>query len=222
MEKYALIVAGGKGKRMGHQTPKQFLPLAGKAILLHTLEQFSEAIAEIKFVLVLPKDQLSLWKEVSANTKYADVPTAIGGNERTDSVKNGLDLIPSDSLVGIHDAVRPLVSAATILGTFAKAEESGNAIPVKTLTDSLRTLEGDISKAVDRSNYVSVQTPQCFHAGLIKSAYENLEGSFTDDASVIEAAGEKINLVEGNLENIKITTPLDLKLAELLVEERSR
>lgn len=217
MEKYALIVAGGKGKRMGHETPKQFLPLHGKAILLHTLECFSNAIPEIKFVLVLPKDQIELWQEIAQDTEFENIPIAFGGAERTDSVKSGLSLVPDGALLGIHDAVRPLVSAETIINSFEKAAKLGNAIPVTPLTSSLRKVERNSSKAVDRSDYVSVQTPQCFRSGQIKQAYQDLKGIFTDDASVLESAGEKINLVEGNLENIKITTPLDLKLAGQLL-----
>jgi 2-C-methyl-D-erythritol 4-phosphate cytidylyltransferase len=219
LKKYALIVAGGKGKRMGNQTPKQFLPLHGKAILLHSLERFSKAIPEINFVLVLPEDQIDLWKELAQNTDFEDIPLTFGGAERTDSVKSGLSLVPNGALVGIHDAVRPLVSEETIVNCFKAAESKGNAVPCNPLTNSLRKIEGQSSKAVDRSDYVSVQTPQCFRSDLIKDAYQNLNGVFTDDASVLESAGEQINLLEGNQENIKITTPLDLKIAEQLLGE---
>jgi len=206
---------------MGNQTPKQFLPLANKPILIHTLERFAQAIPQIKFVLVLPGDQLDLWREISTNSQFSEIPIAFGGAERTDSVKSGLEKVPEKALVGIHDAVRPLVGIDTIQKAYQEAETSGNAIPVTKLTNSLRKLSGDSSLAVDRTQFVSVQTPQCFQSDLIKAAYQKLQGVFTDDASVLEAFGEKINLVEGNLENIKITTPLDLKLAEQLIKEEA-
>lgn len=218
MEKYALIVAGGRGKRMGNQIPKQFLPLHGKAILLHTLERFIQAIPEIKFVLVLPEDQIDLWKEMARQTDFEGISIALGGAERSDSVKSGLSLVADGTLVAIHDAVRPLVTQETIVNCFQQAEAFGNAIPFAPLTNSLRKLQGDSSKAVDRADYVSVQTPQCFRSELIKKAYQDLDGKFTDDASVLESAGEQINLVKGNLENIKITNPIDLKLAEQLLK----
>ena len=204
---------------MGHEVPKQFLPLQDKAILLHTLERFAQAIPDIKFVLVLPEDQLDLWNDIARPTKFTDISIALGGAERTDSVISGLSLVREGTLVGIHDAVRPLVSIETIKNCFKSAEENGNAIPVIPLTNSLRKIDGDQSKAVDRANYVSVQTPQCFRSELIKRAYQGISGVFTDDASVLESLGEKIKLVEGNQENIKITTPLDLKLAEQLLAQ---
>jgi len=217
LKKYALILAGGKGSRMGKKTPKQFLQLHGKAILIHTLERFIQAIPDLNFVLVLPKDQTDRWAKISHGTAFQDTPIAFGGNERTDSVRSGLDLVPDGALVGIHDAVRPLVSIKSILSCYQTAEELGNAIPVTPLTDSIRLVEGKDSSALDRANFVAVQTPQCFHSEAIKKAYQDLEGKFTDDASVMESSGAQINLVAGNVENIKITTPVDLVLAEQLL-----
>ncbi len=218
MEKYALIVAGGIGKRMGSNTPKQFLPINGRAILLHTLDAFRKAIPNINFVLVLPKDHLDDWKTLAADSVYSSIPIAEGGQERTESVKAGLALIPEGALVGIHDSVRPLVSEECIISAFNSAEEHGNAIPVVDMAESIRKVEGQTSKAEDRSQYKIVQTPQCFHTSLIKRAYAELDGSYTDDASVLEANGERIHLVAGNRENIKITQPSDLQIASALLK----
>lgn len=220
MKQYAVIVAGGKGKRMGHEIPKQFLPLNGKAILLHSLETFKKALPNIQFVLVLPKDQVDLWQEISKGTDFQDVVLAKGGAERSDSVLAGLEKVPDDAIVGIHDAVRPLVSRSTIQNAYATAEKQGNAIPVVQLVDSLRQKQASGTIAVDRSEFLSVQTPQCFQAKALKNAYADQASKvFSDDASLAEAYGEKINTVEGNPENIKITRPQDLKIAEFLLAQ---
>lgn len=221
MEKYVLIVAGGVGKRMGHAVPKQFLPLKGKPIILHTLDIFQKTYPAIQFVIVLPEDQIETWQELVADTSYDEIPIAIGGKERTHSVLSGLEYIPEGTLVGIHDAVRPFVSSETIQRTFQMAEEKGNAIPVISGTESLRIVDGESSKAVDRSVFRVVQTPQCFHTDLIKLAYQDLTNIHTDDASVLESTGQKIYLVEGNKENIKITESADLKMAEALLANHS-
>jgi len=219
VEKYALIVAGGKGKRMGQSVPKQFLLLEGKPILFHTIDSFKRAFSDIKLVIVLPKDHVDRWKSLTAGSEYSTIPLALGGAERTDSVRSGLKLIPEGTLVGIHDAVRPFASVSTIQNAYSEAEARGNGIPVIELTESIRQLDSTHSKAVDRSKYRIVQTPQCFQSDLIKKAYQEFTDNQTDDASVLEAYGEKINLVDGNKENIKITQKEDLKIAEALLKK---
>jgi 2-C-methyl-D-erythritol 4-phosphate cytidylyltransferase len=220
LEKYTLIVAGGKGKRMSNSIPKQFLPLKGKAILLHSLERFQTAFPDIHFVLVLPKEHIAEWKQLAMNTAFENIEIAEGGAERTESVQAGLNLIPTACIVGIHDAVRPLVSIATIKKTYELAEKVGNAIPVISLNDSIRRVGNKGSQAVDRNLYKIVQTPQCFRSSDIKSAYQKIGDSlFTDDASVLEATAKEIHLVEGNRENIKITNPSDLTIAEALLAQ---
>lgn len=204
---------------MGNSVPKQFLPLKGKSIIFHTLDAFKNAIEDIQLVIVLPEDQIQYWKDLSKDSPYADIPLAIGGKERTDSVRAGLKMIPKDSLVGIHDSVRPFASKDCIQRSFETALKYGNAIPCMPLTESLRKVEAENSKAVDRASYRIVQTPQCFHTNLIKEAYDHLDQACTDDASVLEAFGVQINLVEGNKENIKITEPADLKIAEAILED---
>lgn len=206
---------------MGSSLPKQFIPIKGKPIILHTIDAFKAAIPDIQFVLVLPKAQIAFWKDLVKNSHYQDIQITEGGKERTNSVKAGLQLIPDTAIVGIHDAVRPFASAITIQNAFQEAFEKGNAIPVVQLTESLRHLKEDGSIAVERTQYRIVQTPQCFSASIIKEAYQKLKGVCTDDASVLEANGFQINLVEGNKENIKITEPGDLRIAEALLEDRT-
>ncbi len=212
-----IIVAGGKGLRMGKEIPKQFLPLHGKPILFHTLEIFKKTIPNLKIILVLPKDEVQRWKNLSKNTAYQAIPIALGGDSRFDSVKAGLSLI-KEGVVGVHDAVRPLVSPSTIINAFKTAEKRGSAVPVIPLNDSIRKIEGKNSRAVDRTSYCLVQTPQCFKYDLLQKAYQvDYTPSFTDDASVFEAAGHSVQLINGNVENIKITTVKDLKIAEVLM-----
>lgn len=220
MKRYAIIVAGGKGTRMGSELPKQFLPLAGKAVLAHTLENFYRFDSSMELVVVLPAEQQAYWRQLCAEQSVA-VPhrIATGGETRFHSVRNGLSLLPDEGLVAIHDGVRPLVAHAVIERCFLVAESCGGAIPTLPLTDSLRQiLPDDASRAVDRSCFVAVQTPQTFRCGEIKRAYEQpYRPTFTDDASVYEAAGYIPRLVEGNRENLKITLPVDLALAEILL-----
>ena len=219
MKQYVIIVAGGKGLRMGTNIPKQFLELKGKAIILHTLEKFKEALPLAELLLVLPKAEIPRWKKIAAGTEFENVQLAIGGNTRFESVKAGLRLIASNGIVGVHDAVRPFVSTPTIQRVFNAAKESRAAIPVIELKDSIRKIDFDDSKAVDRSNFRIVQTPQCFTVTVLKEAYQQpFNKSFTDDASVVEANGIKISLVEGNHANIKITTVEDLKIGEALLD----
>ncbi|MCW0483859.1 2-C-methyl-D-erythritol 4-phosphate cytidylyltransferase [Gaoshiqia sediminis] len=218
MEKFALIVAGGSGSRMGAEIPKQFLELAGKPVLMRTMERFAAYDPSIRLALVLPADQTTRWNELCHTHQFTlKHKVAIGGESRFQSVKNGLALLPADGLVFIHDGVRPLVTVQTLRNCEETAIKSGNALPVIPVVESLRQLAGDSSHHVDRSQFRLVQTPQTFRLDLIKKAYLQPESPrFTDDASVCEALGEKINLVPGNPENIKITHPADLKLAKYL------
>lgn len=221
MKKYVIIVAGGSGVRMKSAVPKQFIELKGKPVLMRTMERFAESLPDVKLIIVLGKQLHADWKTLCAQHKFTiEHELTDGGETRYHSVKNGLSLVPDACLVGIHDAARPLVSAKTILETYQMAEKWGNATPSIPVTDSLRSVRGKENTAVDRDHYCIVQTPQCFHSDLIKKAFlKSYKPEFTDDASVLEAFGEKINLIEGNRENIKITTPQDLIIAEALFEK---
>jgi 2-C-methyl-D-erythritol 4-phosphate cytidylyltransferase len=224
MPNYAIIVAGGKGERMGQQLPKQFLELAGKPILMHTIEKFYNTSPELKIILALPENQFDYWEELCYKYGFTKIPHQIvaGGKTRFDSVKNALKLVTENGIVAIHDGVRPLVSTQTITNCIAAAQINGNAIPVVDVVDSLRFVskQENTNKAVTRSCYKSVQTPQCFKTEIILKAYEqDFDESFTDDASVVEKLGYQIDLVEGNIENIKITSPIDIALAEMLMKK---
>lgn len=219
MERYIVIVAGGSGTRMNSSIPKQFIELAGKPILMHTIEKFAAAIPDIRIVLVLSPAYKSEWETLCQKYNFK-TPHQLtdGGETRFHSVKNGLRLIPENCVVGIHDAARPLVSIKTIVTAFETAGKTGNACPAVSVTESLREVKNGNNRAVNRNNYFSIQTPQCFHSNLIKKAFlQEYKPFFTDDATVLEAAGETINLVEGNRENIKITTPQDLLIAQALI-----
>ncbi|MBN1107254.1 MAG: 2-C-methyl-D-erythritol 4-phosphate cytidylyltransferase [Bacteroidales bacterium] len=219
MKLYALIVAGGAGKRMGAELPKQYLELAGKPVLMHTLERFKTFNEEIEIITVLPENQLRFWDDLQKHYSFSIPHTIVkGGKARFFSVKNGLKFVTGDSLVAIHDGVRPFVSIATIQTCFETAGKLGNAIPVIPPTDSLRMLTEEGSQPVNRQQYRQIQTPQVFASGLIKKAYlQEYLPEFTDDATVLEKTGVKINLVEGNRENIKITTPEDLLISAALL-----
>lgn len=218
MEKFALIVAGGSGSRMKREVPKQFLELAGKPVLMRTMERFAESDPLIRLVIVLPASFMSYWSELCRKYQFNLAHTLVpGGSSRFCSVRNGLAELPADGLVFIHDGVRPLVSKQTIHNCADVAVRKGNAIPVMPVTESLRRVTEKGSEHVDRKDFFLVQTPQTFLTGLIKKAYLQPErGDFTDDASVYEAMGEKIHIVEGNPENIKLTCPADLQVADSL------
>jgi 2-C-methyl-D-erythritol 4-phosphate cytidylyltransferase len=222
MQKAVIIVAGGSGQRMGAPGPKQFIEIAGKPILMHTLEAFYRWDAGIEIILVLPESQKTTWENLKKTYSF-NLPhkIAFGGKERFHSVKNGLGLLsPEVRLVGIHDGVRPFPSKETITACFEKAAEYGAAIPVINVNDSLRKAEGENSVAVNRDAYKLVQTPQCFKKEILAKAYEQqYQAHFTDDASVVEALGYSIQLTEGNPENIKITRPVDLAIAEALMDK---
>lgn len=219
MKKFVIIVAGGSGKRMGSEIPKQFLNLNGEPVLMHTIRVFYQFDPGCRLILVLPESQQEYWKALCTAHRFA-LPHQVvsGGETRFHSVKNGLAQITDDGIIFIHDGVRPLVSQATISRCYEAAVAHGNAIPVLPVTESLRKLEGDSSIAVDRSQFFSVQTPQTFQSHQIINAYrQDYHPAFTDDASVAEKAGYTVHLVEGNRENIKITTPEDLTVAEALL-----
>jgi len=223
MNKYAIIVAGGKGERMGGETPKQFLELNGQPILMHTIKKFKQTLPEIKIILALPGNQFDYWEELCYKYEFVTTPHQIvkGGETRFHSVQNALALVREKSIVAIHDGVRPLVNTQTIQTCFTEAEKLGNAIPVIDVVDSLRFVSkaNKTNKAIPRSCYKSVQTPQCFQSDIILKAYkQDYNSAFTDDASVVEQMGEEIHLVEGNRENIKITSIEDLKIATALLE----
>jgi 2-C-methyl-D-erythritol 4-phosphate cytidylyltransferase len=226
MHKVAIIVAGGKGERMGDSTPKQFLELAGKPILIHTLEKFKEADPTIEIILALPENQIDFWEELFHKYQLPKVRHQIvkGGQTRFHSVQNALKLVKGKSVVAIHDGVRPLVSIETINNCFLEAEKNGNAIPVVDVVDSLRhySKQDKTNEAVSRTCFKIVQTPQCFTSELILKAYQqDFDKLFTDDATVLEKLGETINLVAGNRDNIKITTVEDLIIAEAFLKNNN-
>ena len=217
--KYALIVAGGKGLRMGTDLPKQFLPIGGKPVLMRTLEAFYRYSSEIQLILVLPHSQQDYWRELCAKYDFT-LPhrVADGGETRFHSVKNGLAVIQEDGLVAVHDGVRPFVSQDVIARCYELAETGKAVVPVVGVVETVRQINENGSVTVDRERYKLVQTPQTFDVGLLKKAYEqSYTSAFTDDASVVEALGVSVCLTDGNRENVKITTPFDLKLAEFLL-----
>ena len=218
MGKHVIIVAGGKGLRMGGDVPKQFLPVHGKPVLMRTLEAFYAYDPSIHIILVLPVSQQAYWKELCREFNFElSHDIADGGETRFQSVKNGLELVEGEGLVGVHDGVRPFVSQDVMARCYKEALEKKAVIPVIGVVETVRHLIGEGSVTVPRDQYKLVQTPQVFDASLLRRAYgQEYTDFFTDDASVVEALGEKVYLVEGNRENIKLTTPFDLKLAEVL------
>lgn len=222
MERYAIIVAGGKGLRMGGDIPKQFLPIGGKPVLMRTIEVFRQAYPDIHVILVLPTSQQEYWQQLCREYAF-DVPFQIadGGETRFHSVSNGLKLIPDDAdgIVGVHDGVRPFVSVETIRRCYDEAVEFGAIVPVIPVVETVRQLRKDgASVTVPRDEFRLVQTPQTFRISLLKDAYQQLYTPFfTDDASVVESLGKSVHLVEGNRENIKITTPADIRFVNGLL-----
>lgn len=216
---YIIIVAGGKGLRMGGDIPKQFLPIGGKPVLMRTLERFHEYSKDLQIILVLPKAQQNYWQQLCEEYNFKiEIRLADGGETRFHSVQNGLSLIPDDTegVVGVHDGVRPFVSVDVIRACYDTARTRQSAIPVTPVVETLRHIP--TQKNVLRSDYCLVQTPQCFDIQLLKAANKQpYSDNFTDDASVVEAYGHEVTMVEGNRENIKITTPFDLKIAETLL-----
>ena len=213
-----LIVAGGKGLRMGSDLPKQFLPIGGKPVLMHTIEAFHHFDRTMKIILVLPQEQQTYWQELCAKNSFVIEHTVVdGGETRFHSVKNGLACVNS-GLVGVHDGVRPFVSPEVIKRCYELAAIKKAVIPVIDVVETVRHITETGSETVSRNDYKLVQTPQVFDAELLKQAYaQEYTPFFTDDASVVEAMGIPVCLVEGNRENIKITTPFDLKISSALV-----
>jgi 2-C-methyl-D-erythritol 4-phosphate cytidylyltransferase len=221
MKKYAIIVAGGKGIRMGKDIPKQFLQLKGKPILMHSIERFISYDATIEIIVVLPFSEINYWMDLCHKFDFGvNHKVVIGGDQRFISVRNGLSLITeSNSLVAIHDGVRPLVSCETIARCFNVAQEKGNAIPAIGVVDSVRIQNDAGNEVINRDLLQLIQTPQTFRAKLIIEAFnQSWHVGFTDDATVFEGLGHKINLVEGNKENIKITNAIDLIIAEAMIK----
>lgn len=216
MDRFAVIVAGGSGTRMGHQTPKQFLPVAGVPLLVHTVSSFLKAFPTMRIVLVLPAIHIETGKQIlAAHLPGASVEIVEGGSTRFGSVSNGLQRVSDDALVFVHDAVRCLVSPTLIRSCSEHAEKYGSAVPVVPVKDSVRRIIPEGSEVVDREQLRAVQTPQVFHAAVLKKAFQQeWKSSFTDEATVYEAAGHKVHLVEGEESNIKVTYPSDLLLAE--------
>lgn len=215
-----IIVAGGTGTRMNSKIAKQFLPLAGKPVLIHTFEAFARFDPEMQFILVLFPSLKKQWEEIAKAHKFTLAHTVVdGGAERFHSVRNGLSAISPDvEIVAIHDAVRPLVSQDTIERCMDAAANCGAAIPVLPVIDTIRKIEGNTSTTIPRHQLVAVQTPQCFKTDIIKEAYNlDYDIAFTDDASVAAAANFRVDLVEGNRMNMKITTSEDLTIAEALL-----
>ncbi len=223
-KKYAVILAGGSGVRMGAAVPKQFLEIDGKPILRHTVERFLEYDPKMEILIVLPSAFKSHWHNYCAEHGFLErytMPT--GGLTRFHSVQNALKYVPEGALVAVHDGVRPCLSAEFLAGLFSRMDRCEALVPVVPVEESLREVEGSSSFAVDRSRYVRVQTPQVFRSEILKAAYSQAYNpSFTDDASVVEATGCRITLCEGLRENIKITTPADMLTARMFLEKQGR
>ena len=223
MSEYAIIVAGGQGSRLGGVVPKQFMPLQGIPMLMHSMQAFLRYKEDIQLILVLPAGAVSQWEELCKLHDFQAPHQIIpGGKERFHSVKKGLSLVPgSEGLVAVHDAARPLVSVSLIYRCFAIAREFGSAVPAIPVPESIRKLDSKGHYvSVDRMLYRLIQTPQCFATGILKKAYERRYSSaYTDDASVVEAYGSRVKLIEGDSENFKVTWPADLHRAECILQE---
>jgi 2-C-methyl-D-erythritol 4-phosphate cytidylyltransferase len=222
--KTVIIVAGGRGKRMGNDIPKQFLELHGAPVILLSMRRFYDYDNSIKIILTLPADGIGTWETIKS--RITDIPphiTVEGGKERFFSVKNALAYLGKDETVAIHDGVRPFVSLETISRCFDRAEQCGAAIPVIALNESIRFFENEEkSVSVSREKYRIVQTPQVFNSEILVRAYEQpYSKDFTDDASVVEKSGYPVSSVEGNVENIKLTAPLDMEMAKALILYKS-
>lgn len=220
ISKAVIIVAGGKGLRMGGDIPKQFLPLGGEPVLMHTIRSFLRYDAAMQVVLVLPTDQQDYWRQLCGRHAFG-LPHVVadGGETRFHSVSNGLAKVAPDvAVVGVHDGVRPFASVSTISAAYEEALRGGAAVPVVEVVETVRRVDGVQSVTVPRGEYRLVQTPQVFEASLLRQAYrQSYTDFFTDDASVVERFGHPVALVRGNRENIKITTPFDMVVAEALV-----
>ncbi|MEO7922365.1 MAG: 2-C-methyl-D-erythritol 4-phosphate cytidylyltransferase [Chitinophagaceae bacterium] len=224
MNKYAIIVAGGTGARMGGQLPKQFMLLKDKPVLYYTLRTFLESYTDLQVILVLPVDHIDMGQEIiDAYFDKERVRITAGGDTRFQSVKNGLGLVETESIIFVHDGVRCLVTKELIHRCYEEAVRSGTAIPAIASKDSTRLVTEDGTDAIDRNKVMLVQTPQTFHSKILLPAYQiDYKDKFTDEASVAEAFGIKVSLVDGEENNIKITRPVDLLIAEKLLAERDK
>lgn len=220
MKRTVIIVAGGKGLRMGGELPKQFIPLHGKPVLMHTMNVFYKWDSTADLLLVIPEEHDAYWKMLCKELNCM-IPHRVvyGGDTRFHSVKNGLDETQGEGIIAVHDGVRPFVAQDVISSCFTIAEAFGAAIPVVPVIESVREISGGASRSFDRNRLCIVQTPQVFHVDLLREAYgQPYDESFTDDASVVEATGHTIRLVDGNRENIKLTTPIDLQYAGIMLD----
>ncbi len=220
--KVAIIVAGGTGQRMGSVVPKQFLSIQGKPILLHTIDQFVVAFSDIKLVVVLPEGYIEEGKELIRQNGFTkNIVFVAGGDTRFQSVKNGLGQVNESAIVFVHDAVRCLLTPALIQRCYQQALEKGSAIPAVSSTDTVRLIKGNNNELFDRENVMLIQTPQTFKSDLLLTAFnQDFNANFTDEANVVEASGNSVYLVDGEFENIKITRPLDLAIAEYILAKR--
>lgn len=220
MKKYAIIVAGGSGSRMGSAIPKQFLLLRDKPVLYYTLQAFLDSYPDLKVILVLPVEYTDMGQEIiDAYFDKDRIQITAGGDSRFQSVKNGLQLVGEESIVFVHDGVRCLLSTALIHRCYEQALESGSAVPAVPSKDSVRLIVGEANESVDRRSVMLIQTPQTFHSKILIPAFQiDDKDKFTDEATVVEAFGMQVTLVEGEETNIKITTPLDMVLAEKVLE----
>jgi 2-C-methyl-D-erythritol 4-phosphate cytidylyltransferase len=220
MKKYAVIVAGGSGQRMGKEVPKQFLLLKGKPLLQYTLQSFLLAFPDIQIILVLPEQQVAKGEEiVTQMNATGKVQITTGGLTRFHSVQNGLVLVTEPAIVFVHDGVRCLISADLIRNCYKQAIEKGSAIPAVKATDSIRMVDGSSHYPIDRNKVLIIQTPQTFESAILLKAFkQEYQENFTDEATVVEAAGNKVFLIEGEYNNLKVTRPLDLFIAEKLLE----
>jgi 2-C-methyl-D-erythritol 4-phosphate cytidylyltransferase len=222
MKKIAVIVAGGSGSRMNNAVPKQFLLLDGKPVLYYTLRTFLDAYPDMEIILVLPEEHVASGQEIiDAFFDYERIQITVGGRTRFHSVQNGLKLVEEESIVFVHDAVRCLATTSLVQRCYEAAAENGSAIPVIDSRDSIRVLTAEGNEALERSTVKLVQTPQTFHSKILLPAFNiDYKDRFTDEATVVEAFGMKVQLVEGEVSNIKITQPSDLILAEILLKEK--
>jgi 2-C-methyl-D-erythritol 4-phosphate cytidylyltransferase len=221
LKHYVIIVAAGTGTRMNSGIPKQFLLLAGRPVLMHAIQRFYDADSSVETIVVLPKNEIEAWKQLCLRFSFAiSHHVTPGGETRFHSVKAGLEFVKEKSIVAVHDGVRPCVSTSLIKRCFSESEKSGNAVPVIPVNESLRKIKSGKNEIADRNSFVIIQTPQCFSSEIIKeaylSAYQNI---FTDDATVVEFAGQDIHLIEGEKENIKITYPFDLIVGEEILKK---
>lgn len=219
MEHSTIIVAGGSGKRLGGPVPKQFQVVKGRPLLMWTIEAFHRFDPAMPIIVVLPREHFDIWKALCLGHRFFIKHEVVaGGEQRWHSVKAGLDKVEHDGLVAVHDGVRPLVSTELIGRCFVAADEQAAAIPVLPVVPSIRETTAEGSRALDRSRLLAVQTPQCFHADLLRKAFEQpYDSSFTDEATLVERMGVKVALEEGEEKNIKVTTAMDLRVVEALL-----